>query len=86
MRNRRLHKDTISLVKANGEIFTGVLAGVQPEMIVVHNPEMQIEPGDLIHREMSNGTLEIYVVLDPCFKEGRSLLPDRYEISVQKQS
>ncbi|OZS42040.1 hypothetical protein [Photobacterium sanguinicancri] len=77
----RLHNDTVSLLKKNGESEENIKANVTSEMIFITDSGILIESGDLLQRKMSNGGIETYEVIDPGFHEafGRNI-PAHYQI------
>jgi len=77
----RLHRDTVSLIKNNGETVDNIKANVTPETIFITYSGELIESGDLIQRKITNGAIETYEVIDPGFSEGlSSCIPAHYQI------
>lgn len=79
-----LLKDTVSLLKKNGERFDGIKASVQSKQIFINRSNILIETGDLILRRMSNGGEETYEVIDPGFHERHGAIAAGYQISHKK--
>ncbi|MEZ8145891.1 hypothetical protein A1OW_18225 [Enterovibrio norvegicus] len=75
-----LHRDTVTLLKLNGDEINNIKASVQRGMTFIKGSNILIETGDLIRREMSNGAVETYEVIDPGFHEGGSLIGAGYQI------
>lgn len=79
-----LMKDTVSLLKKNGEKIDGIKASVQKRKIFINRSDILIETGDLIQRKMSNGGEETYEVIDPCFYERHGGINAHYQMDVRK--
>lgn len=75
-----LHRDTVSILKLNGEKHEGIKASVQRNKTFIKGSDLLIETGDLIQRKMSNGATETYEVIDPGFHEGGNLISAGYQI------
>jgi hypothetical protein len=78
--------DTVTLVKANGQRFDRVKALVEPTKIFVDDAKLPIEEGDRFQRELPNGLVEVYLVLDRGFHTGMHGIPDHYQVSVRKET
>lgn len=76
--------DTVTLLKKTGEKVESIKASVQQNKIYINRPDILIESGDLIHRQMSNGGEETYKVIDPGFNEKFHGIPAGYQIEVNK--
>lgn len=76
-----LLKDTVSLLKKNGERIDNIKASVQSKKIFIHRSDILIETGDLIQRKMSNGGEETYEVMDPGFHERHGAIAAGYQIT-----
>lgn len=79
-----LMTDTICVLKQNGERFDSIKANVQKKSIVAMTSAVLIEPGDLIQRNMSNGGVETFRVIDPGFHESFGGIPASYQMEVVK--
>lgn len=79
-----LLKDTVSLLKKNGERIDGIKASVQSQKIYINQSDILIETGDLIQRRMSNGGEETYEVIDPGFHERHGQIPAGYQMTHKK--
>jgi hypothetical protein len=75
-----LHRDTVSILKLNGERHEAIKASVQRNKTFIKGSDLLIETGDLIQRKMSNGATETYEVIDPGFHEGGNLISAGYQI------
>ena len=75
-----LHRDTVSILKLNGEKHEGIKARVKRKKTFIKGSDLLIETGDLIQRNMSNGATETYEVIEPGFHEGGNLIPAGYQI------
>jgi hypothetical protein len=78
-------RDTIKVLKSNGQEVGDLKASVQSKGIYLMRSDVLIEPNDLIQRIMSNGGVETFKVIDPGFHEGvDSDIPSHYQMKVQK--
>lgn len=82
-----LNRDSVVLLKANGQKITSLMANVQGNRIYMGGRrDLRIEPGDLILRRMSNGSEETYRVADPGFHEGVPGIGPNYQMRVHRLS
>lgn len=77
--------DTISIMKSDGQKLFNLKASVQKEKIFVNDGSVQIEVGDCIEHRLSNGSVDLYDVLDPGFFEPSMSFPAHYQIEVEKR-
>ncbi|WP_323640094.1 hypothetical protein [Pectobacterium polonicum] len=84
MLNSSLLKDTVSLLKKNGERVDGIKASVQSKKIFIQRSDILIETGDLIERKMSNGGEETYEIIDPGFHERHASISAGYQMTYRK--
>ena len=76
--------DNISIIKSNGQRYDGLKASVQRDKIFFENSSIFVEPRDLIQRNMSNGGVETYEVIDPGFVEAIMDFEAHYQMRVRK--
>lgn len=76
--------DEIKVIKSSGEEFGGLKASVLAEGFYLMRSNVLIEPNDLIQREMSNGGVETFKVIDPGYHEGLNHIPPHYQMKVKK--
>ncbi|SFH84804.1 hypothetical protein SAMN05192551_103255 [Tindallia magadiensis] len=79
--------DEVTLLKKNGSKYESIKANVQPEKIFIMDETIPIEEGDKIQRELSNGLIESYIVLDRGFYNvdmGR--MSPHYQCKVKKET
>lgn len=76
--------DSITIVKTDGQKFEGLKASVQRDRIFFWNSSILVEPKDLIQRNMSNGGVETYEVIDPNFIEKIMDFSAHYQMRVRK--
>ena len=76
--------DKVTILKKSGERFEDVNASVQSDMTFIERPDILIESGDLIQRNMSNGGEETYEVIDPGFHETFHSIKAHYQIEHRK--
>lgn len=81
-----LTNDTVSLIKADGTTTKiGIKATVSPGKIIIFDGMLQIQPLDHILRDLPNGLVEDYIVIDPGFHKGmEGAIPDHYQIKVRR--
>ena len=79
-----LMTDTVSVLKTNGEVISGISSSVQKDKIFIQRSDILVETGDLIQRSMSNGAKETYKVIDPGFHEKFHSIPAGYQMDVIK--
>ncbi len=77
-------RDTVSLIKKNGERVDNIKASVQSKKIFIQRSDVLIQTGDLIQRKMSNGGEETYEIIDPGFHEGLGRIPAGYQMTHKK--
>lgn len=77
-------RDTIKVLKSDGQEIEGLKASVQSKGIYLMRSDVLVEPNDLIQRVMSNGGIETFKVIDPGFYEGLHGIPSHYQMKVQK--
>jgi len=78
--------DVVSLIKANGQRYDNIKASVQPKMIFINDSALPIEEGDKIVRELPNGLIESYIVLDRGFYQKFGGIAAHYQVKVQKET
>lgn len=76
--------DKIQIEKVTGEKFGNLKALVSGNIIHCNRSDILIEPNDIIVRTLSNGGMEEYQVIDPCFYEEFAGEPSHYQIKVKK--
>lgn len=76
--------DNISIIKSNGQRYDGLKASVQRDKIYFENSSILVEPRDLIQRNMSNGGVETFEVIDPGFVEAIMDFEANYQMRVRK--
>lgn len=75
--------EPVTLVKQNGERKEGLEAQVNKDTILFDDTGIRIDAGDQIERELSNGKVELYDVIEPTYREGSRSL-SHIEVEVQK--
>jgi|GEM_PF-399131 len=80
-----LMRDTIEVLKENGDRSASIRASVQRDKITLMNPvKLVVDVGDLVIRKLSIGTEETYRVVNPEFHEGLHGIPPHYTLHVHK--
>ena len=75
--------DTIRVVKKDGTRSEEIKALVTPDKIISFRVDVVIEAGDTIERYCSNGAVEKYVVIKPCFYEKNVEIDAHYQMRVR---
>jgi ElaB/YqjD/DUF883 family membrane-anchored ribosome-binding protein len=83
---RRTLRDTVSLIKANGQRYNNIKAFVQPNMIFIADASLPIEEGDKLTRELPNGLEESYLVLDRGYYSPVQGMDAHYQVKVRKET
>lgn len=78
----QLKRDTLSLVKLNGDRTDGIKGSVQKNKIFISRSDIAIEKGDLLIRSMPHGGTEEYIVIEPNFRMGVGGIPATYQAEV----
>lgn len=81
----QLMRDTLSLVKRDGNRTDGIKGSVQKDKIFIHRSDIAIEKGDLLIRRMPHGGVEEYIVIEPNFRQGLGSIPAGYQAEVRKK-
>lgn len=76
--------DKIFIIKKDGTKSKELKASVQSNKIHLDDASILIEPDDIVERIMSNGGIEQYRVIDPCFYEAFHGIGAHYQMKVQK--
>lgn len=76
--------EKLKLIKIDGSSIENIEALVEPDLIFVEDSSIIIEEGDIFERELSNGAMEYYEVLDRGFHKGMHGIPDHYQALVKK--
>jgi hypothetical protein len=79
-----LMKDRITILKKSGKRHENLKATVSSDSVIAAAEGVLIEPGDLLHRHMSNGAEETFEVIDPGFHEAFHGIPASYQMRVRK--
>lgn len=76
--------DKIFIIKKDGTKSKELKASVQSNKIHLDDTSILIEPDDIVERIMSNGGIEQYQVIDPCFFEAFHGIGAHYQMKVRK--
>jgi hypothetical protein len=82
-------RDRVTVIKEDGREFPDLKAGVHPDYITVldREPSLPITEGDVVTRQLPNGTVEEYDVLEVQFLSGKGLnFPPRFKLMVRKKT
>lgn len=81
-------KDNLTIKKSNGDIHKNVKGHVSNKgTIRTFQSKIIIEPGDIIQRNMSNGGIDTFEVIEPGFSEGSGRsIPPSYNMRVKNLS
>jgi hypothetical protein len=78
--------DTVSLVKEDGQRLDNIKALVQSDMIFIEDPSLPLVEGDKILRELPNGRVEEYLIIDTGYQAGMGGIEPHYQVKVRKQT
>lgn len=76
--------ETVTLIKQTGHKINDIKAQIQAKKIFVDDVSIQFDEGDIISRELPNGKIEYYRVIDPVYYDGIVGIPPHYQINVEK--
>ncbi|MCJ9720798.1 hypothetical protein MOV66_10265 [Agrobacterium sp. SHOUNA12C] len=80
-----LMNDRVTLVKSDGTVVKeGIKAQVSPGKIITFETDMQVEPNDHFIRVLPNGLAEDYIVIDPGYHAGLSVIRASYQARVRR--
>lgn len=83
---KELINSKVTLVKQNGEEYKDIPACVQTKTILFDDVSIPIEEGDYIIRQLPNGLIERYLVLDRGYYEKFLDIDAHYQVKVQKET
>lgn len=83
---KSMARDTVQLIKENGEVYTDIKADVQKNKIFIFDNTLPIEEGDRLVRKLSNSLEESYIVVDRGYFEKFHSIDAHYQCDVQKES
>ncbi|MFK5975210.1 MAG: hypothetical protein QM493_01765 [Sulfurovum sp.] len=82
---QRTMRDKVKVIKSDGQEIENLKASIQSKEIIMQmQPNLFIEPKDIIQRIMSNGGTETFEVIDPVFYEAFHNIPAHYIMEVKK--
>lgn len=85
---RTLCNELVTLEKTDGTKFENIHASVQPPHKIYVWPtradDFVIEEGDILSRTLPNGTIEKYIVEEPCFYNGFHGIEPHYQSRVRR--
>lgn len=76
-------RDTLKLIKKNGEIVEGIKAHVEKNIFTIYDTTISIEEEDIFEREVPND-IERYKVIDRGYTKAFRAIPERYRVAVEK--
>jgi RIP homotypic interaction motif len=81
---KRLMKDTVFIVKPDGQRLGPYQAAVSPDAITIMEKSMDVDEGDHVARSIPSGKEEIYLVLSADYSHGLHSIPPSYTLKVRK--
>jgi len=78
--------DVVSLIKVDGQRYDNIKALVQSKLVFIADASLPIEEGDRITRELPNGLVESYLVLDKGFYSAIQGMDAHYQVKVRKET
>ena len=76
--------DLIIIRKTNGSSSGPHKCSVQGENIYILDGTVDVDDGDSVERELPNGKVETYTVLEAQFQSGLHSIPDSWDLHVRK--
>lgn len=89
MSMRQLMKDTVAVVKPDGQRIDGIKACVQPDLVFMEESDLAgfpFEERDKIIRKLPNGCEEVYLVHDRGYYPRFGGIAAHYQAKVRKES
>ena len=83
---RDMMRDTVSLVKKNGQRIDNIRASVQSNKIFTFDTHHPIEEGGLYERKLPSGVVEQYLIEDAGYQSGIGGISAHYQSSVRKKT
>ena len=81
-----MYRDRITVVDMSGERYENLPAVVGVEKITTKDTNVHIEAGYLIERELPNGKVELFKVLNAHLQRGfEGIIPDFYQITYERE-
>ena len=82
----KLLGDAVRIRKKDGTLSRPYKCNVQPNQIRIMESVIDVEEGDSVERELPNGKIETYAVLEAQFSKGQHSIPDsRFPIHGKNQ-
>ena len=81
-----LMRDEVSIHKQDGSTNGPYRCSVQTDSITIMDNAVDVEEGDSVERQIPNGKVETYTVLDAEFVKGLETIPDSWQLHVRKNS
>ncbi len=75
----------VTLIKKNGQKYSGLQAAVRPKMIFIPDGTAPIEEGDRLTRRLPNGLEETYLIKERGYCPKTTLLPAHYQVKVERE-
>ena len=82
----QLMRDQIVVVKPDGSRSGRLRASLQPTKALFQSPDVPVEDGDTLIRELPDGRSEEYLVVDSGFRHAIGSFPDHYQSKIKKKS
>lgn len=77
--------DKVTFTKKDGSfVKSDIKASVQTKGIMLSDTELPIEAGDHFLRQLPNGLVEDYVVIDPIFHSGFATIKAHWDVKVRR--
>ena len=82
----RMLNDVVSLIKVDGQRFDNIKALVDSKIIFISDSTLPIEEGDKFIRELPNGLVETFLVIDRGYYPKFGGIDAHYQVKVQKET
>jgi hypothetical protein len=80
----QLMRDSVIVRKKDGATSGPHKCSVQGNKIYIMDASVDVEEGDSVERELPNGKIESYTVLEAEFTKGLHAIPDSWQLHVRK--
>jgi hypothetical protein len=77
-------KDTVSILKPDGQRLGPYKAAVSPDSITIMEKSVDVDEGDHVVRPLPSGKEETYLILSADYSPGLSSIPPSYTLKVRK--
>lgn len=80
-----MNPSKVRVVKADGQRFDDISAGVHSDIIFFNDPSLPLEVGDVVERDLPNGLSEQFEIIDPDFHPDNAHCPAHFQAKAQRR-